>query len=136
MRNELLLVDDDRIFNLLHTRLFEKAGVSKSSLKSFLGGDECIAYLDDHASPGQTIFLVLLDITMPVMDGWDFLEELQTRSYKDNTLVVMVSSSVDGADKEKAKTYSQVLDYVEKPLSPRFIEQLKSEKRIEGLFAG
>ncbi|TVQ71728.1 MAG: response regulator [Balneolaceae bacterium] len=136
MSKELLLVDDDRIFNLLHTRFFEKAGVNPSVLKSFRGGDECIAYLDDHTSPGQTTFLVLLDITMPVMDGWDFLEELQSRSYKDNILVVMVSSSVDGADKEKAKTYSQVLDYVEKPLSPQFIEQLKSEKRMEGLFAG
>ena len=136
MRKELLLVDDDRIFNLLHTRFFEKAGVSLSCLKSFRGGDECISYLDGHASSAQTIFLVLLDITMPVMDGWDFLEELQDRSYKDNMLVVMVSSSVDGADKEKAKTYSQVLDYVEKPLSPSFIEQLKSEKRIEGLFPG
>jgi len=136
MRNELLLVDDDRIFNLLHTRFFENAGVSLSALKSFRGGHECIAYLDDHTEHEQTIFLVLLDISMPVMDGWDFLKELQSRSYKDNTRVVMVSSSVDGSDRVKAKTYSQVLDYVEKPLSPSFIEQLKTEKRIEGFFSG
>jgi len=134
MKNEILLVDDDRIFNLLHSRFFEKAGVDQSSVKSFRGGDECISYLDGHEEAGQTTFLVLLDITMPVMDGWDFLEELNSRNYRENILVVMVSSSVDGADKERAKTYDQVLDYVEKPLSQRFIEHLKTQEQLERLF--
>ena len=129
------MVDDDRIFNLLHTRYFEKAGVSQAAIKSFRSGEECITYLDEHGSSEETVFLVLLDITMPVMDGWDFLNALQDRDYRDNAVIVMVSSSVDGSDKEKAIAYDQVMDYVEKPLSPRFIDRLKSEKRLMGLFA-
>jgi CheY-like chemotaxis protein len=135
MMKEILLVDDDRIFNLLHTRYFEKAGVSQAAIKSFRSGEECITYLDEHGSSEETVFLVLLDITMPVMDGWDFLNALQDRDYRDNAVIVMVSSSVDGSDKEKAIAYDQVMDYVEKPLSPRFIDRLKSEKRLMGLFA-
>jgi CheY-like chemotaxis protein len=134
MKNEILLVDDDRIFNILHTRFFEKAGVSQSAVKSFRSGDECLSYLDSHGEPDGTMFLVLLDITMPVMDGWDFLEELNSRDYRDNIKVVMVSSSVDGADKERAQAYDCVMDYVEKPLSPYFIEKLKSRERLKGLF--
>ncbi len=134
MKNEVLLVDDDRIFNILHTRLFEKAGVSLPAIKSFKGGHECISYLDGHDESANTTFLVLLDITMPVMDGWDLLEEMKNRSYMNNVLVIMVTSSVDGADKERAKTYDCVLDYAEKPLSWQFIEQLKSREKLEGLF--
>ena len=123
MRNEILFVDDDRIFNMLHSRLFEKAGVEKSMLKSFRSGDECLEYLDRRGIEG-TRYLVLMDISMPVMDGWDFLELLQERDYKENAYVVVVSSSVDEADKVRAQKYDQVIDYTEKPLSSRYITQL------------
>ncbi len=127
MRNEILFVDDDRIFNMLHARLFEKAGVENSLLISFKSADECLAYLDRHSVDG-TSFLILLDISMPVMDGWDFLELLQFRDYKENVFIVMVSSSVDGGDRERSKKYDQVIDYIEKPLSSRYIYRLIREQ--------
>lgn len=134
MKSEILLVDDDRIFNLLHTRFFEKAGVSRSLLNNFKSGEDCLAYLDGHEEAEKTIFLVFLDISMPVMDGWDFLEVLKDRHYHDNTMVVMVSSSVDDADKKRALRYEQVIDYLEKPLSPHFIKTLKEQESFKGLF--
>ncbi|MFO8030527.1 MAG: response regulator [Cyclonatronaceae bacterium] len=134
MKSEILLVDDDRIFNLLHSRFFEKAGVSRSLLNSFKSGEECLSYLDGHQETNKTVFLVFLDISMPGMDGWDFLEVLQDRHYRDNTMVVMLSSSVDGADKKRAQHYEQVMYYLEKPLSPHFIKILKEQESFEGLF--
>ena len=136
MKIEILLVDDDRIFNLLHTRFFEKVGVEKSLLKSFRTGEECLAYLDDQNNVEERLFLVLLDISMPVMDGWDFLELLRERDYRSSIQVIMVSSSVDGADKERAMKYDQVVDYIEKPLSPRYIDGMKNNKELTKLFNG
>ena len=68
--------------------------------------------------------LILLDINMPVMDGWDFLNELQKIEEGKNIPVVLITSSVDNHDIEKAKTYAQIKGYFTKPLPKEGINDI------------
>jgi len=63
--------------------------------------------------------VILLDINMPVMDGWDFLEWVKNNRhlFAKNVPIFMVSSSIDWRDIERAKSYESVMDYMSKPLT-------------------
>ncbi len=126
MKLELLIVDDESIILRIN-----KSVVIKNHLHSnpecFLNGKLALEYIKQKNS-ADTAFLVLLDINMPIMNGWQFLDSLKTQTLESTIYVVMVTSSVDTSDKEKAKEYSVVTDYVEKPLTPASIcERLFSE---------
>jgi CheY-like chemotaxis protein len=121
---DILIVDDDYLISTLHTMHLKRAGV-QNNLISKHNGKETLDYIDEHANGSGSRFLVLLDINMPVMNGWEFLDQLQERDYADGVYVVMVSSSVDASDIRKSKEYPQVIDYIEKPLTNVQIDQLK-----------
>ena len=75
----------------------------------------------------QEIDILFLDINMPVMNGWDLLHALQKDCFNKTVYVVIVSSSIDAADKKKAFSFSKVIDFVEKPFDEIAIEKLKSK---------
>lgn len=115
MSLQLLLVDDDQIVTFLHQRTVEKSGLASNPV-CFADGQDTLDYLDEQASINSP-YLILLDINMPVMDGWEFLEAIQDKPYADSLMVIMVTSSIDFSDKEKAFKYKQVLDFIVKPLT-------------------
>ena len=111
----VLIVDDDD-----GVRFFHKISVSHSNVPTdcltFKNGQEAMDYLNGRRNENNT-YLVLLDINMPHITGWDFLDAIKNENYSSRLNVVMVSSSVDPADRERAKTYKMVLKIVEKPIS-------------------
>lgn len=111
---KVLLVDDDEIVILIHTQMVKMSGMD-SNPQSFINGKLAFDYI--YNSPQEEKFLVLLDLNMPVWNGWDFLNALKTLKTKNNVFVVIVTSSVDKVDYDRAKAYEQVLDYIEKSLS-------------------
>jgi len=60
--------------------------------------------------------IILLDINMPVMNGWEFLDAVQEKHFRDKIFVAMVTSSINSQDANTAQKYPQVIDYIEKPL--------------------
>lgn len=72
-------------------------------------------YLDVNSNEINT-YLILQDINMPAMYGWDLLNVLRIKSYYRYIYVVMATSFVGKVDKEKTKLYSMVIDFVEKPI--------------------
>lgn len=119
---EILLVDDDEITLMVSERFILKSGIS-ASIKKFLNGKEAFDYLVvlDHAED----CLVLLDINMPVMNGWAFLDAISKNDRLSSVDVVILSSSVSDADKQHAATFPQVKRYLEKPVSSAMFERLK-----------
>ena len=125
---EILVVDDDKILTLLHKRQLERLSFP---VRVYYNGKTALEYI--KASPG-TSFLVLLDIHMPQMNGWEFLETINNTPLKKEIKVVMVSSSITAADKHRALTYAQVIDYFAKPFTSVDLERLLEHGDLKEFF--
>jgi CheY-like chemotaxis protein len=72
--------------------------------------------------------LIFLDLNMPVMGGWEFLDSFSTSDYSDynSTKVIILSSTIDPEDLEKSKKYPMVIDFLSKPISKEMLEYIKA----------
>ena len=121
MTNELIvaLVDDDRIYQFTTERILQRLDVDVRFLW-FKDGEEAIAYMREHATEEEFLpDILIVDINMPYLDGWQFLDALKVLrpDMAKNVDIYMVSSSNDDRDMKRAKTTEGVLDYVEKPIT-------------------
>lgn len=132
MTLEVLIADDDVMINMIHTKMVENIGFHAHPV-SFLNGKELLDHILDHNRAGIT-YCVLLDINMPFMNGWDFLDALSQEEINARILVVIISSSVDAIDKEKAVGYPQVIDYLVKPINLNILEMLKKNDALKIFF--
>lgn len=126
----ICLIDDDRIYQFTAKRILESTGLSKNILV-FQNGEEAVIYLQKNSKKEDMLpDIIFLDINMPVMDGWQFLEAFQEfcEELIKPVTIYMVSSSVDDYDIRKSKEYKLVSDYVIKPLNrERFEELIKQD---------
>jgi CheY-like chemotaxis protein len=115
----LCLVDDDIVFQFLTQKVIEETGLV-NQVKFFSNGFEAIEFLKDAQENIEKLpDIILLDLFMPVMDGWGFLDayiKLKPRLGKKITIYI-VSSSIDPADIKKAKSISAVTDFIIKPIT-------------------
>jgi CheY-like chemotaxis protein len=122
MTLKIMVVDDDEIILFLHREILEQCKIP-FPVVCFNNARQALNEI--HLDDGRNTWLIFLDINMPVMNGWDMLEELQEE--KDaKAHVVIVTSSINPADREKAKKYNRVIDYFEKPVSQEMIHKLMS----------
>lgn len=125
------IVDDDDVYTSNLSYFIELSKFCKR-LMVFHDGEEVIEYLKSVADdPNEFPEVILLDISMPIMDGWEFLDRFMEipRPASKDVVIYVVSSSIDHRDIERAKQYSIVSDYIVKPMS---VELLKS--MIEDVF--
>ena len=113
------IVDDDLVFHFIMKKLFAKTNMNVKT-SYFFNGSEAIFELKKSADTDTIPDLILLDINMPVCDGWQFLEEFRIMkdSLKKEIMVYLVSSSEDASDLSKYKSYQQeVQQYYHKPMT-------------------
>lgn len=116
----VLIIDDDEINNFICKKVISTANTA-DEVTAIQSGSEALAYLQRivEQEPGNLPELILLDISMPYMNGWEFLQYY--RSYKDQfafpPVIAILSSSVYEADAEKAEAEPEVRDYMTKPLT-------------------
>lgn len=131
MSHILLIVDDDIMIQKLHSMLVKKNEFAEDFL-IFGNGKLALDFVLKYDE--NQIFIVLLDINMPTMNGWEFLDAINQHYLDRPIFVVIVSSSVDLSDVEKAKNYPQVMAYIDKPLNHNAIQMLKKHPKIAHLF--
>lgn len=132
MSFKTIFVDDDHIILFLHEKMCKtsKFDLNPVGLDS---GRKLLDYLEKD-SANDTSFVVFLDINMPELNAWDVLDKLKDNSILANIFVILVTSSVDDADKIKAKDYTSIIDFIEKPISIKKFESLKQHKALQDLF--
>lgn len=111
----VLIIDDDEAVRFFHHIIVSHSGLPSEAL-GFCNGEEALNYLDINFNRANK-YLILLDINMPVMNGWDVLDILNTKSYCGEVNIVIVTSSVNKADHVKSKLYNSVIALIEKPIS-------------------
>lgn len=117
----ILLIDDDVNTNFYNRILLSQANVCEEILE-FQNANEGLDYIKE----GHTVNMILLDINMPIMNGWQFLEayEQLDEAQKDAVIVVMLTSSIDEDDQEKAAMYDSVKKFIRKPITPELINEI------------
>jgi CheY-like chemotaxis protein len=132
--NNILVIDDDPLYLLLVKKTIIKYEFAKT-ISAFSNGLEAFDSLKNLINvPASLPDIILLDINMPIMDGWDFLDQflpfLQKTQKKIS--IYIVTSSIAENDKIKAKTYPTIKDYLLKPIDQpiliRVIEEHNQQK--------
>ena len=123
----LLVIDDDDINIFIIKKIVEKTGFAVNMVAK-TNGQLAIDYLEEIAGdPEQFPHLILVDINMPVLNGWEFIEAYENMNINKAVDMYMLSSSVYENDIEKAKTYNVVKGFISKPLSiDRLIELFRA----------
>jgi two-component system chemotaxis response regulator CheY len=112
------LIDDDKIYQLTSARIIRSV-LEVDTLLQFNDGEEAMDYLLRHRStPSVWPDLIFLDLNMPYMDGWQFLDEFTRHGLEGvkSVTIYILTSSASGFDMERAKSYQHISGYLVKPM--------------------
>lgn len=111
------VIENDRITSVI-TELVLRKNLRRGEVQTYVNGQLAFDQLGEALRSGGAIpDLILLDLDMPVMDGWEFLDALVDLSLAKQVCVFVLTSSIQPSDAEKAKRYKQVKGFFSKPLS-------------------
>lgn len=119
---QIIFIDDDVLTNVLNRKIVQ-ALMPEMPVEVFIDIDDALSAVKKNTHLSAS--LIFLDINFPGRGGWDFLDEYATIS--DAANVIVLSSSIDNRDREKARSYASVIDYITKPLSFDFIKTFFEE---------
>ena len=134
MLGMIVLIDDDFTTNYLHKKIISKSEIDLpiEVVNNGKEGIDKLLALNKTINDKDTIVLIFLDINMPVMDGWGFLEifnEIKS-TLNFSTNLFIVSSSINPDDENRAKSNPTVLDYLPKPLTVDMLGKIKASYEV------
>ena len=114
----VLLIDDDDVVNTLHSIVLRKSGLVEN-IQSVMSGNEALSVLSACERDNCWPSLIFVDINMPGMNGWEFIEIFNEKfsTLKKKSMICLLSSSLDPRDREKAEKSNLIDFYFSKPLS-------------------
>jgi len=122
--NCVLLVDDNPATNFLNKKIIKDTGMA-NNIHVALNGKEALDYIHNKAKFHDKVYpkanIIFLDINMPVMNGFEFLEHYKDleEELKSGIILVFLTTSNWSKDKSKANTNGLIFDFIEKPLSEK-----------------
>ena len=120
------IIDDDPIYQFGIKLLLREMDFSKEILL-YQDGQEAIDALFEKLGKGEQLpSVIFLDLNMPIKDGWEFLEDfIQIPHHnREKVTIYVISSSINPSDRERARQYSVVGNYIVKPISEENIKQI------------
>lgn len=122
----VMLIDEDEIDNIINQKIIESNKFAES-IQVYQTGTEALDYLSkNEKSPDRLPDLIFLDINMPIMDGFQFLEEFEKlgEPIRDKCKIIMLSSSISPRDIDRAASNRYVRKYLNKPLNARYLSAI------------
>ena len=111
-----MVIDDDDVVAFIHRTLLLKTD-AVDGVHVFDNGLPALDFLQENCADQECNFFILLDINMPVMDGWEFLNQLNPRLLKHCVGIYILSSSIDRNDIDRAKEIPVVEGFLHKPFN-------------------
>lgn len=129
MLSKILFVDDDPITLMLCKKVIEKAEFSKEIITAS-NGEDALKYFDTIKTNNEDNFpqLMFLDLNMPIMGGWEFLDAFTDENYISSfpkLKVIVLSSTIDPKDIEKSRSYPMVINFLSKPITKEMLQSIK-----------
>ena len=124
--NNMYVIDDDKIYHFLFQKLLKQNNIDVN-ITFFNNGFEAIEHIRQNMDVDTQPDLILLDVNMPIMNGWQFLEEYSKQKDKLHkaSTIYMISSSNNEVDINKAKDYAGIVkDYFLKPVCKEDLEKI------------
>ncbi|SFC98819.1 response regulator [Flavobacterium phragmitis] len=132
MLEQILCVDDDPITLMLCKKVISKSSFSHEVITAQNGEEalhhfNTLKYTNDKNKKKPE--LIFLDLNMPIMGGWEFLDHFTSSDYKEfnSVPVIVLSSTIDPEDLAKAKKYPIIIDFLSKPITIPMLEYLKKK---------
>lgn len=132
----ICIVDDDDVYKFTLNKTIANQNFAKK-IMMFSDGEEAIDFLSDNLNdPNNLPDVIFLDINMPIMDGFEFMEEyIKIKPFVGKKIIIyMVTSSIDPIDINRAKALSEISDYIIKPIDAdqltEILEKLKARGEI------
>ncbi len=116
----ILLIDDDPVMNLIHQRVIELE-LPHTPIQVFETGPQALRYVQQHTAQRYMIFL---DLNLPVMSGWDFIDAFEQRHQDANYTIFILSSSIDKTEMKKITAHDRIYSFIQKPLKREIIRDL------------
>jgi CheY-like chemotaxis protein len=120
MSKSVLLIDDDKVLNFLTANALKR---SEHVTEVYVAYDGMEAF-DILKSLDEPLDFILLDISMPNMDGFAFLKQYYDLGFSNQAKIAIYTSSIEEADKKKATKFADVIDFIVKPLSNEKLDEI------------
>ena len=126
-----VVVDDDPLNNAL-CHVIIKTTIAEADIKTFTIPEKVLEYIASEYSRNGNEAILLLDLNMPTMSAWEFLEEFEKfdEKVKNRLKIYILSSSVDPRDIERASADKNVFDYIVKPLTSEIVNTISLGNKL------
>ena len=125
----IAVVDDDDIYRYTIQKTIRSLYISEKNL-IFTDGEQALEFLIQHSNSADELpDVLLLDVNMPIMDGFEFMKEYEkiASNLVKKITIFMISSSVNTEDINRAKSFPGIRDYIVKPIKPDKLVQVISD---------
>lgn len=130
MKRTICIIDDDPLYKLLLKKTIERLNLN-IDVVTYKNGKQAIEGLSKlKENTAQLPDIILLDINMPIMDGWEFMDQfVEDKNQFSKTMTIFIaSSSIAKHDIEKSKSYTEISGYLVKPIVKDTILELLQNK--------